>query len=422
MSSTRIAIAGAGQAGLHLALGLQQGGCAVTLVAARTPDQVRTGPVLSTQLMYGPALALERAAGLDLWDDRTPPIPGVTLAMADPEGSRPPLTIAGSLDEPARSVDQRLKTARWLELFEERGGTVQYRALDPAGLDALARAHDLTVVATGHGSLARIFPLDAAHSPFDGPRRRLAVVYVHGAAPHPTAPAGTLRMYAFPDAGEYFVIPALTLSGPCTIVLWEAVPGGPFDRWQDRPSPQEVLDRTRELLRTHCPEEADLLAGAEPTDAGAALTGAITPVVRHPVAPVGADGRAVLGMADAVVLNDPLTGQGANNAARSAAHYLRAVLDRGEGPFDRAWMEATFASYWERARHIDAFTRMLLTRPLPDHVQRVIAAAAERPDLAHRYVNGFADPVGYRDWLMDPAGAEAVLAVTGEGRSGPAAG
>ncbi|MFI0742171.1 styrene monooxygenase/indole monooxygenase family protein [Streptomyces sp. NPDC021100] len=410
-----IAIVGAGQAGLHLALGLQgagggSSGYRVLLVSDRTPGEIRAGRVVSTQQMFAPARALERAAGLNLWDGEAPWITGAGLTTAGPAGTVL-RAFGAALDEPAQSVDLRLKTARWLELFEERGGRVEYRPVTADDLPDLAAAHDLTVLASGRGGLGSVLGRDPRHSPHDRPRRALAVVYLHGVHPHPEAP-GRLRMTSVRGVGELFVIPALTLSGPCSILMWEAVPDGPFDRWRDSPGPAELLARSLELMREYVPWEYELCADAEPTDAGAALTGAVTPVVRHPVAEV-APGTHVLGMADAVVLNDPLAGQGCNSAARCADRYLRAIVERGDRPFDHAWMYGTFASWWEHARHAVAFSDLLLGPP-PDHVRRVALAAADHPEVAHRYVNGFADPAGYRDWLLDADRADAYLtAVTG---------
>ncbi|MFV8128505.1 styrene monooxygenase/indole monooxygenase family protein [Streptomyces syringium] len=407
----RIAIVGAGQAGLQLALGLRaEGAYEVTVVTDRTPERIRAGRVMSTQLMFGPALALERAAGLNLWDDAAPPVEGLSMASIDPPGARI-RSLAARLDTPARSVDQRLKTARWLELFEERGGRVEYRAVTPADLGDLASAHDLTVVASGRSALAGTFARDDRHSPYDRPQRALACVYLHGVGRGPELPGPHGRLYSAGDAGEFFVLPALVAEGPCHILFWEGRPGGPLDCWQDRPDPDATLKRSLELLRRYAPWEYELCAKAEPTDAGAALFGAVTPTVRRPVAEV-APGRHVLGMADAVVLNDPVTGQGSNSAARCAAGYLRSVTDRGEGPFDRAWMSGTFAAFWEHARHVTAFTNLMLG-PRPEHVRRVLTAAAGHPEVAHRYVNGYADPAGFQEWLTDPDRADAYLAAIG---------
>ncbi|MCC3769709.1 styrene monooxygenase/indole monooxygenase family protein [Streptomyces sp. UNOC14_S4] len=411
----RIAIVGAGQAGLQLALGLREHGYDVTLHAARTPDEVRGGTVLSTQVMYGPAHALERAAGLALWEAGTPAMTSLRVTPTDPAGS-PRRGFTAPFDEPAHSVDQRVKTARWLELFEERGGRTAYGTVGPEQLEGIAGAHDLTVVSSGRGPLSELFGRDERHSPYDRPQRTLATVYVHGATPRPDADGPQLRATSLGGQGEFFALEGTTLDGPCGILLWEAVPGGPLDRWQDPsrpPSPDDVLGRGLDLLRTHAPWEYELCAGARPTDAGAALVGAVTPVVRHPVARVAPDVH-VLGMADAVVVNDPVTGQGANSAARCADGYLRAILDHGEKPFDRTWMLRTFTAFWEHARHAVSLTNLLLGSPPPEHVRRVLAAAEEHPEVAHRYANGFADPAGFWEWMLDAERCAAyVAAVTG---------
>ena len=64
--------------------------------------------------------------------------------------------------------------------------------------------------------------------------------------------------------------------------------------------------------------------------------------------------------------NDPIAGQGANNAAHCAGIYLKAILDRGDKPFDPAWMQDTFETFWQtRAQHSTALTDALLN-PHPE--------------------------------------------------------
>ena len=63
----RVAIVGAGQSGLQLALGLLQQGYEVTVVSNRTPEEIAVGPVLSSQCMFETALQAERVLGIDHW-------------------------------------------------------------------------------------------------------------------------------------------------------------------------------------------------------------------------------------------------------------------------------------------------------------------------------------------------------------------
>ncbi|MEU9040705.1 MULTISPECIES: styrene monooxygenase/indole monooxygenase family protein [unclassified Kitasatospora] len=412
----RIAVVGAGQAGLQFALGLVADGYEVTLVAERTPEQVRGGRVLSTQAMFGPALRLEAAAGLDLWADRAPAVSSVEAVLAAPAAVRA-LEFTMTLDEPAQSVDQRLKLAGWLELLAERGARVEYRALDRDGLRELARQHELTVVAAGRGELAGLFGRDAARSPFDRPQRALSCLYAHGVgAPDPAA-GPKARMHALPGLGELYLQPALTLSGPCAILLWEALPGGPLDAFGDSPEPDVQLARIRTLLGEYLPWEAELWSEAEPTDAGAGLFGAVTPTVRRAVAELGSgvDAVHVLGLGDAVVVNDPITGQGANSAARAAEAYRRAVVEHGNAPFTADWMCRTAERFWQQhARHTVEFTAAMLT--MPDHLQGVFAAAAEHEEVARRLANTYVEPSDHAAWLATPELAAAYLASLGRTR------
>ncbi|MFD8704047.1 styrene monooxygenase/indole monooxygenase family protein [Kitasatospora sp. NPDC059648] len=409
----RIAVVGAGQAGLQLALGLLADGYEVTLVAERTPEQVRGGRVLSTQAMFGPALRIEAAAGLDLWADETPSVASVDAVLVAPPATRV-LEFTMTLDEPGRSVDQRVKLSRWLELLAERGGRVEYRSLDRAGLHALARRHELTVVAAGRGELAGIFERNAARSPFDRPQRALSCLYAHGVGSPDPAAGPRARMHALPGLGELYLQPALTRSGPCDILLWEALPGSPLDAFGDGPEVGVQLDRIRALLAEYLPWEAEHWRDAEPTDAGAGLRGAVTPTVRRPVAELGSgvDAVHVLGLGDAVVVNDPITGQGANGAARAADAYRQAVREHGDAPFTADWMCRTAERFWQRhARHTVEFTTAMLT--MPDHLQAVFAAAAQYPAVARRLANTYAEPSDHAAWLATPELTSAYLSSIG---------
>ena len=114
-----------------------------------------------------------------------------------------------------------------------------------------------------------------------------------------------------------------------------------------------------DAMREYAPWDHARCTGAELTDARATLTGGYAPVVRHPIGRLPGGGT-VLGMADVVVANDPITGQGANNAAHCAEIYLNQIVDRGSQPFDEAWMQDTFEAYWCYAGPVTEFTNAML--------------------------------------------------------------
>ena len=408
----RILIVGAGQAGLQLALGLQNAGYDVTVMSSRTPDELRGGRIMSTQVMFSPSLRLERERGLNFWDDKAPKVVGQRSTLAVPPGAgEKAFTFVGRWDEPAQSVDQRVKMSTWLELFESRGGRIVYHGVMTSDLAGLAELYDLTIIAAGKGELVELFDRDAEKSPYEKPQRRLSCIYLHGGKPMPEYPEPHVRITMVPGVGELIYMPGYTHTGAADIVLWEAVPGGPWDIWSDKPDPRAHLERSLGLMREYAPWEHDLFTEAEPTDARCTLYGGFPPVVRRPVGELPG-GTAVLGMGDVVVTNDPCTGQGSNNASHCAAIYEEAIRAHGDKPFDRDWMQRTFDAYWAYAKNPTEYTNMILSGP-PEHVQKVLATAAENPEVAYRFVLGSAVPADFAEWIMDPADTEAYLASVG---------
>lgn len=403
----KITIIGGGQSGLQLGIGLLQSGYDVTVVSDRTPEQIHDGRVTSSQCMFANALDNERALGIDFWEEECPPVEGIALAVPHPEipGAKA-IDWGARLDRVAQSVDQRVKFPRWMEHFAASGGDLVLHEATVDDLEGYAAESDLVVVAAGKGEIARFFERDAERSQFDQPMRALALTYVTGMTPRPEFSAVCFNL--IPGVGEYFVFPALTTSGPCEIMVFEGVPGGPMDCWADVSTPQEHLARSKWILETFLPWEAERCGSVELTDDLGILSGRFAPTVRKPVGWLPS-GRPVLGMADAVLLNDPITGQGSNNASKGAAIYLASILERGDGPFDAIWMQETFERLWAYAEKVVGWTNALLLPP-PPHVLNVLGAAGQFPAVAHRFANGFDNPPEYYDWFMDPAKAEAYLA------------
>ena len=403
----KITIIGGGQSGLQLGIGLLQNGYEVTVVSDRTPEQIRDGRVTSSQCMFASALDHERALGIDFWDDTCPPVQGIGLSVPHPEipGAKA-IDWAARLDRDAQSVDQRVKFPRFMEHFAASGGELVFHEAGIDDLERYAADSALVVVAAGKGDIARTFERDAERSQFDQPMRALALTYVNGMTPRPEFSAVSFNIV--PGVGEYFVFPALTTSGPCEIMVFEGIPGGPMDCWADVSTPAEHLAKSLWILETFMPWEAERCAAVELTDDRGILAGRFAPTVRKPVGLLPS-GHPVLGMADAVLLNDPITGQGSNNAAKGAAIYLQSILERGEGPFDAIWMQETFERLWAYAEKVTGWTNALLLPP-PPHVLDMLGAAGQFPAIAHRFANGFDNPPEFYDWFMDPDKADAYLA------------
>jgi hypothetical protein len=400
---SKFLIVGGGQAGLQVAFGLIEDGHDVTVVSNRTPDDIRRGKVMSSQCMFDAALQHERALGVNFWEKECPDVEGVSLAVPAPEGGKM-IDWAAQLLAPAQSVDQRLKIPFWTEELENRGAKIVLHDVTVPDLEHYANDNDLVIIAAGKGDVAQLFERDASRSPFTAPQRALALTYVTGMEPRPEFAAVCFNL--IPGVGEYFVFPALTTNGPCEIMVFEGVPGGPMDCWDEVATPEEHLAKSRRVLETFLPWEASRCRSIELTDANGVLAGRFAPTVRKAVGELPS-GKLVLGLADAVVLNDPITGQGSNNASKAAASYL-ASIRKHDGAYDRTFMEQTFERYWDYAQYVTTWTNALLGPP-PQHVLEIFMAANDHHDVAARFVNGFDNPPDYFDWFMDPDKAGAYL-------------
>lgn len=403
----KITIIGGGQSGLQLGIGLLKKGYKVRVVQNRSAEEIEKGKVLSSQCMFHNAVQNERDLGIDFWSDTCPPVEGINFMVPSPDTpSAKVVDWVGRLDRNAYSVDQRVKIPRWMAEFEKLGGTITIKDAGISDLELYARQDDLVVVASGKGEIGRLFERDAEKSAYDKPMRALALTYVTGMTPRPVHSAVCFNL--IPGVGEYFVFPALTTTGACEIMVFEGVPGGPMDCWGDVRTPAEHLATSKRILETFLPWEADRCRNVELTDDNGILAGRFPPTIRHPVGTLPS-GRHVLGLGDAVCLNDPITGQGSNNASKAAAVYLKRILDHGDRPFDATWMQGTFDTFWDYAQWVVTWTNMLLLPP-PPFILEIMGTAGAVPSLAHRMANGFDDPRDFFPWFADPNAAASYLA------------
>jgi 2-polyprenyl-6-methoxyphenol hydroxylase-like FAD-dependent oxidoreductase len=397
-----ITIVGGGQAGLPLAVGLLKAGHKVRLVQNRTAADLASGKAMSSQCVFGTARAQERKLGLDIWNDTAPALTGMRIAIAAPDGSGKAFGFVGSLAEPAQSVDQRVKFPRFMQAVADAGGTVEIAEAGIPELERYAKDSDLVIIAAGKGDVSRLFERDAARSPYDKPMRALSLVYAKGVTPYDRA---CVTANLIPGAGELFMIPALTHTGPCEILFMEAGPGGPLDAFDSADDADAHLAKIKALIKQFVPWEYERVRDATATDANGSLVGRFPPTVRKGVGALPS-GKPVLGLADAVVLNDPIVGQGANNAIKAATTYLDAIAQRGNAPFDAAWMNATFEAAFKRVEASTMFSNMFLMPP-PPHVIELFARAPAKQPLADRLAEGFDEPAGVVPLFADPALAAA---------------
>lgn len=389
----KITIIGAGQSGLQLGIGLLQHGYEVKIITNKTAEEVASGRILSSQCMFDMALQNERDLGLNHFDQDCPWVDGIGFKIKDT-----PIAWQHRLDKPAQSVDQRVKMPVWMKEFTEQGGELVIQEVDVAELDRLSNECDLLLVASGKGDIGKMFNRDAERSSFDKPMRALGLTYVNGMQAREDYSAVDFNL--IPGVGEYFTFPALTTSGPCDIMVFEGVPGGPMDCWNGVDSPDQHLQVSKDIIAEFVPQDMERINNIELTDDNGILAGRFPPTIRNPIGRLPS-GRIAYGIADTVCLNDPITGQGSNNASKCAAVHLASILAQGDQAFDEKWMLKTFDKYWSYAQWVVSWTNALLLPPSEKMVQ-VLAACGEDEGMAQRFANGFDDPRDFYPWFMEP--------------------
>ncbi|HXO51226.1 MAG TPA: styrene monooxygenase/indole monooxygenase family protein, partial [Mycobacterium sp.] len=250
--SKRIAIVGAGTAGLHLGLYLQQKGGQSTIFTDKKIEDYPNVRLLNTVAHHAVTVAREDDLGVNHWPHGG--YFGHYYFIGTPGA---PIEFYGDLTSgPSRAVDYRIYLPTLMTDFQDRGGRIEYRAISVADLAELSAEYDLVVISTGAGGLGQLFARDEQNSPFNQPQRHLCVGLFKGIAEQDTK---AVTFGISPGAGEMIEIPTVTFGGDATALLFENRPGSDLEvlahtRYDD--NPRAFLDLVLDKLRTHYPMTA----------------------------------------------------------------------------------------------------------------------------------------------------------------------
>jgi styrene monooxygenase A-like protein len=393
---THIGIVGAGIAGLHLGLFLQQHGIDATIYTEKTAEQQRGGRLCNVVLRFAPTRERERLLGVSHWDSAAPEITRFSVSV----GGNRPLAFSGEVSPPGNVVDMRIYCARLLEDFAARGGRVVIAALQTQDVELLAAEHDLMVVAAGRGSLANMFPRRPEHSPYSKPQR-LAIGGLYRGIAYPQ-PVG-FDLAASPGNGEILSLPLFSFEQGLTGIAFEIIPGGAFEvlrhlRYEDDPVGFNAA--VLGLLREYAPAlyqriDPAAFALSRPLDLCHA---AITPTVRQGYIRLPG-GKFAMAIGDAHTVIDPLIGQGANTASHSAWVLGEAIRDSRS--FDEAFCQRVEQRICAYALPVSKFCNAQLQPPKP-HAVELLVAAAHNHAIADVYANRGNSPDRFWEIVSSP--------------------
>jgi hypothetical protein len=132
------------------------------------------------------------------------------------------------------------------------------------------------------------------------------------------------------------------------------------------------------------------------------LVGAITPTVRVPFLETSS-GRPIVPLGDAYMSFDPLGAQGANIGNRLAATLVDAIAARGDGAFDRAWIQGIYDGFFARWGGPAMRWTHLLLGPMPPAARYILLAqqgadgaaigSTPKQELADAFASNFDDPL-----------------------------
>ncbi len=411
-------VVGAGQGGLHLAIGLQKQGFDVTLLSDKTPAEMLAGPAGASHGLHRRSMLFEEEAGVDCYQHIVRHHTSGIEMRVSLDGKDVVSHFTSLYAEPMRAIDTRFKFALLTELFERRGGNVRYGNATIADLEELADQGPV-FVATGKGELGAAFQTDESRSMWDTPQRHLMLLLIEGLRFDDPQKFSMIEFTASPGRGEMFYSPNLHMTNRAiSTVLFEAIPGSDVDLMMDVKTPEDAIRVTKELIAKFCSWENDTFADVRIADPKAFLRGAVRPQVRRPVATLPS-GKPVFGIGDVVIVNDPVAGQGGNCTAYAVWDLLNGIADLEGRPITAEWFQDRFDTFWEeRGQYFTGLTNMLLAPT--DAAGMVLGAAGTSPAVASRVVDAFREPWNFLPHVASVETAQALLAEAAQEEAVPA--
>jgi hypothetical protein len=371
---------GSGTAGLQLTYALKED-FELTVIDHRSPEEIRNGRIMSTQVHFGSTRARENRFNMPEWKADTL-LESVHITIGNEK------LFVGRLKELALSIDQRLYYSRCMNDLKKHGVIFRQQRVEKESVQVLIEEYDLVIDCTGKSGPLLPFPIENDLSPFHLPQRKCIVGYFTGVKQN--QPLG-INVTVLPGLGEMFEIPAITEQGPVTILFMMAVPGTELDAFNGIKKAQAFTDRMKEISQAFFPDVHNRMDAETFSlcDDKAFLQMAVLPVIRRPYGLFHQ--KLAVACGDSVFLNDPITGQGCNLASFCAEQLAETLIEFK----DSSWDSQLGERYWMRTKpfvkQVTEWTNAM-TQPLPEHVVHLLMDGANNQTIADQVAEWFADP------------------------------
>jgi|GEM_PF-1110144 len=380
----KIAIIGAGIAGSTLAYALKQDGrFDLQVFTAKSADEIRNGHIPSSQVHFNRLLETERRYGIPDYGSANE-IQAVQMFVA---GQR---MFKGHVHGRAISIDQRIYLAALLDGLYSAGIPVTKQRIDEAALAELADEFDLIIDCTGKLGPTAPFPVyKGLRNAPEAPLRVCAAGIFYGLDPDGI---NQMNYNIIPGLGELFETSTMTANGVARMVLHEAVPGSEMDGFRGVKGPEAFASAMREVLEKFFPHIAERIVKDEfrLVDEKAYVRIAFKPQVHVPYTTI--NDTLVLACGDSAVLNDPVTGQGANCASYCADMLYRVIAEQA----DHLWDISVGELYWNRVQEyvvkMSEWTNAMTGAP-SESFMAMMGNATQDQQTADELVSLFTNPI-----------------------------
>ncbi len=393
MSKRKIAIIGAGIAGLTLAYALHKDGrFDLKIIVSKDAEDIRNGRILSTQAHFEALLQTESRFGIPDYG-AVNEVRKIELLV---NGQK---LFKGNLKCRAVSQDQRVYLSALMDGLSSLGVEIRKKRLSESDLSGLAEQFDLMIDCTGKAGPVASFPVyrELANTP-QSPPRVIAAGMFHGLMPEES---NIMSYNIVPGQGELFETATVTKQGLSGSLLLEAIPGSELDCMKGIKGPEDFVKRLLGMLQAYFPHIRERINEDEfrLADPLSYVQMAIQPAIRIPYTTV--NGTLTVGCGDSVALNDPITGQGAN-AASYCANVLYALIAEHA---HEAWDEAFGERYWRQSQEyvtkMSEWTNAMMGPP-SESFSAMLGRAAQDQATADEFVTLFADPIAAHRLFFAP--------------------